>query len=377
MRMPRNRLCDTKLVDAEKKKTMGRLFWSLIGRLRRPRYLVLVLALGFLGTATFYWQLWEIPFLGITSSESLVEDAWDVTAEQTSDFPFRPMPLNCVSKPIEVVPTDKFCNWDTSLAGCYEMLEPTLNQQPSWVFLGDDGMANIPYYLSTKWPFGNVNITSRRNPCQNLLYYRLPPPDNGWTAPDPLKGEGPVGRGKERPYCMDSNSWNVKLRGDTNVDRYVEFLTVEFARDVSLQTLVTETTQKTIAYYLSREPPAVCIATAGLNDAAIQPPISEDLFIKNMDKYLALLQRTCHNVVWLSLHAIVESPDTPQTNCQLRKWNSAMLSAIASRNYDNVYVINVWDRSFYSDFHSPTRLGRTFYASLARLFRSLLNGPDQ
>lgn len=350
-----------------------RFLWNVLGILRRPRCLLPIALLAAFGMGTFYWQFWDLPFLGRTDSD-VVGEHWDVTSETTSDFPFRPLPLNCVSPPIEVARTDKFCTWDTSLESCFKMLEPTLDQQPTWVFLGDDGMANIPYYLSTKWPFGNVNITSRRNPCQNLLYYRMPPPDNGWQAPDPIKGEGPVGRGKDRPYCMDSNSWNVMLQSDSEADKYVEFLTVEFARDVSIQTLVTETTQETIAYYLSRAPPAVCVATAGLNDAAIQPPISEGLFIENMDKYLALLQRTCHNVVWLSLHPVVESPDISQTNCQLRKWNNAMLEAIAARDYDNVYVIDVWDRSFFSSYHNPTRLGRTFYASLGRLFRSLMNG---
>jgi hypothetical protein len=242
-------------------------------------------------------------------------------------------------------------------------------------------MANIPYFLSRQWPANNLNISTRRNPCQNLVYYGLPPPDDGWRDPKPEMGEGPIGVGMEHHFCMDcTNCWNVAMTsGPSDRNLSVEYLVVEYARDVSLPSRVTTTTQQTVTYYLGQKriPPSVCVATAGLNDAAILPPVPQDVYIENVDRYLGLLQRTCDYVIWIGLHAVVEDEDTVvQTNCKLEEWNYAVMELVKTRNYQNVFFIGIFDKSFHSDFQSPTRLGKRFYASFARLFKSLMAGPD-
>ena len=266
-----------------------------------------------------------------------------------------------------------------TLQDCYEMLMPTFHKKKSWVYLGDAGMANIPFFLSLQWPFGNLTMNTRRNPCQNLIYMGLPPPEDGWKQPNPELGEGPIGIGKDRPFCMDcTNCWNVKIDSSPSNGFFVEYLVVEYARDVSLQSRVTRTTQETTVFYLGRKniAPSVCVASAGLNDAAINPPISDELYLQNLDKYLGLLQRTCDYVIWISLHAVVESEEVVQDNCRLHQWRNASMVLLAKRDYDNVYIIDIWDKSFNTDFYDPTTLGQKFYASFARLFKLLMAGPD-
>jgi hypothetical protein len=332
---------------------------------------------------TFYWQFWEIPWLPMTSKEG-------ESTEDNSLGTNLPEPPNCIKDTVTALPTNRYCVWNSKIESCYETLKPALDQQTAWVFLGDTGMASLAYYASEKWPLEPLlNVTTRRHPCQNLAYYGLPPPNHDWVPPDPSLGEGPIGYGLQNPYCMDCKKcWNVLMDNPTTtttptntpVKNFIEYLVVEYARDVSLPTLVTTTTQETAVYYLKRKSPAVCIASAGLHDAAIDdPPISVDLYVQNVDKYMSLLQRTCQHVVWMSIPAVVENAETMplQTNCKLQKWNNAVLGLIAMRNYQNVYVIDIWDQSLETNHETHTGLlEKKFYDSLAQLFTSLMAGPD-
>ena len=71
-----------------------------------------------------------------------------------------------------------FCSWDTTLQGCYSLLQQDLNKQTSWVFLGDDihGMSQLSYYVSKQWPYpGQPKTHSRRRSCENVEYYGFLP----------------------------------------------------------------------------------------------------------------------------------------------------------------------------------------------------------
>jgi hypothetical protein len=296
-----------------------------------------------------------------------------------------------------------FCTWNKTLEGCLKILQP-LKGTSSWVFLGSSDMALVVEYVSMKWPpsalyqdptaapaNGLVNTTSRRNSCQNLLYYALPPPKE-WKAPDvSSKGEGPVGFGLQNPYCNDCRTcWNIRMDAppvtiDSTADpqststtrpkrQYIEYLVVEYTRDVSIPTLVTNTTQETVAYYLKSQLPEVCVVSVGLLDAMIHPPVSQSTFIHNMDRYIGLLQRVCRNVVWISIPVIVEDPTViPQTrNCQLLQWNNAVVAKLQERNYKNVYVLDVWEKTLESDHSTYLKLHKKFYATLARLFVTIM-----
>jgi hypothetical protein len=263
----------------------------------------------------------------------------------------------------------------------------------SWVFLGGPDMSTLADYVSRKWPYQEIDgieieVITRRNPCQNLLYYMLPPPRHSWQPPNVSLGEGPTGYGLEHPYCADCrNCWNVLVEAtfndtsDTAVNNigqpqqgYVEYLVVEYARDVSVQTSITNTTQDTVSYHLRLKQPQVCVVSVGLFDATIANQ-SDDIFLKNVDRYLSLLQRPCGSVVWLSIPAIVEDASKPQyKNCKLQQRNVAIMNWLMERNFYNVYVLDIWEKSLQTDHSGFLQLSNRFYASMARLFVALMVG---
>jgi hypothetical protein len=161
----------------------------------------------------------------------------------------------------------------------------------------------------------------------------------------------------------------------TESQRSIEYLVVEYARDVSIQTLVSNTTQETVSYYLRLQLPQVCVVSVGLMDAMMDPPVTQATFVLNMDRFLGLLRRTCGKVVWVSLPAIVEDESLPRmSNCKLRDWNVAILELLEKRHYDNVYTLDIWDKSLDSDHVSFLGLTEKFYGSLARLIVAVMMG---
>ena len=100
------------------------------------------------------------------------------------------------------------------------------------------------------------------------------------------------------------------------------------------------------------------------------------MYVENADYYLAMLQRTCEFVIWIGLHAVVEGPEIPQTNCRLKRWNEEFLQKIAQRNYDNVYVVDVWERSLLAFYETEIKPDAKYYAALARLVVMLMADPD-
>jgi hypothetical protein len=353
----------------------------------------LATALAVLLLCTFYLKIpssWKIKNEGnttIPTNEDIFADQSYGTAIEAERYR-RPEPLRCGPQltPTTVLQSSKYCSWNADLQDCYQKLEQEMKHTSSWVFLGGPDMSTLADYVSRKWPYQNatVNVSTRRNPCQNLLYYGLPPPRHSWQPPNASLGEGPTGYGLEHPYCADCrNCWNVLLDASVNDTvnnvatpnrRYVEYLVVEYARDVSVQTSITNTTQDTVSYYLRLKQPQVCVVSVGLYDATIANQ-SNDTFLKNVDRYLSLLQRPCGVVVWLSIPAIVEDESEPQhKNCELQQRNVAIMEMLTEKNFHNVYILDIWEKTLQSDHSGYLQLSNRFYGSLARFIVAFMAG---
>uniref|UniRef100_A0A7R9ZKF4 Uncharacterized protein n=1 Tax=Craspedostauros australis TaxID=1486917 RepID=A0A7R9ZKF4_9STRA len=370
---------------------------KLVHALRRPRcLLVLIFMLLLCSTMALIFIFWTpSELLGVLSRDSSSSSDGETAdaAEDNSDL--IPKAPNCTSTTRYQLQS-RYCSWDRSLETCYRMFVPVLQEKPSWVFLGGYDMSQVVHYISLQWPHESLNIKSRRDPCKNIEYYKIPR-RVPWTAPNATLGEGPVGYGKDHPYCTDSQRvWNVLLDVPTQQDKYVEYLVVEYARDVSIPSHVTKTTQETAALYLSNKSPEVCVANTGLHDASIVDPktgepLPIDVYIHNVDAYITLLARTCRHVVWVGLSAIMEDDSktlagtggssiihgnaTNVTNCQLQEYNNAVYGLVELRGRDNVYIVDVWDKSLTTSHVDKFYMTPKYYSTLARLFATLMAGP--
>lgn len=266
-------------------------------------------------------------------------------------------------------------------------------------------MSTLADFVSRQWPYHHnnsdeviVKVTTRRHACQNLLYYGLSPPNYPWIPPNLSLGEGPTGYGLEHPYCADcQNCWNILVdasnggKSSTINDlssnnapqrqlqqRYIEYLVVEYARDVSLQSSITNTTQETVSYHLRLKTPQVCVVSVGLLDASI-PNLPYDTFLRNVERYISLLQRACTNVIWLSIPAVVEDDSSiPQyKNCELYERNIAIMDMLVTKKFGNVFLLDIWEKTLQADHSSFLQLSDRFHSVLARLFVALMVGKEE
>jgi hypothetical protein len=192
-----------------------------------------------------------------------------------------------------------------------------------------------------------------------------------WTHPDPLKGEGPCHAGLEKHFCNDCQGCYSIMRGRTT--DYIEYLSIEYARDVELPTATTKTTQETLGLYLEllNETGSVCIANAGLHDMGIDPAPSPELYAANVRNYIQLLSRGCETIIWHGISAVLGHPAHPQTNILIKEWNGAVYSMIANEHPD-VFIVDVMHKSENSVHLDNVHLEDPYYTALGGMYSSFM-----
>lgn len=261
--------------------------------------------------------------------------------------------------------------------------QSALTSKPHWHFFGDSQMATMAkMLLKSHYPYkvtikrGAIRTKDR---CALLKYFNMKKSDV-WIQPDEIRLQGPESYGKINPFCSDMNGWGPFMIGDGK--RSLEFLNVEFAQDVEIQTATTSTTQEAAALYLKndRKEDHVCVVNAGLHDQAVlkSPDTPQDQFVNNVKSYLKLLESVCGRIVWVGITEVQELNPTKnlQRNAISLKWNEQVYSMIASTFPNNSFIIDVWNESVAAPFKGEgtnnIHYEDPYYESFATLFASLL-----
>ena len=269
-----------------------------------------------------------------------------------------------------------FCVWNDTLAECETMLAPALRQKPIWIFFGDSTMAMLFAQVEYLWPYECMEFKISKR-CYRQQYYGLSKPDKGtWKPPNISLGEGPVGFGLSNPFCSECSICKNVLIGSSTYggeERALEFLGVEFARDVIDQTNITQTTQETVHLYLQQkniEDPrnVVCIVNTGLHDYVVGGTIPTDTYVKNVDDYLSLLLPTCGNLVWLSTSATLEMHAYSQRNAKILEMNDAVANLLRV-SYPNAFFLDVYPKSNKTKHFDNVHLDENdYYVPLGEMF---------
>lgn len=296
------------------------------------------------------------------------------------------------------------CNWYPDFTSdCETMLISRLplgpektNNKKRWLFLGDNNMKRLfeRSPLRTHLVVEPSKSLSKTipHPCwqeeeQNglMCHQRMAQRchlneifdlqySNKWQLPNPKKFEGPLKFGFLNNYCSDSagsesNFLDCQIRdlGLAEPHRkdpslcgrkrltYGGYISIEFARDVEIQTPQFTTTQENVVAYLRASwndfgSPLlqawglpICVINTGLHDSFI-PGIRVEDFVKNVDWYLNLFQSQCAHFIWLSSTA---PNDNMEVEALVKTYDDAVKSLIRnSRNLRRMTsFINVFDSS--------------------------------
>jgi len=190
--------------------------------------------------------------------------------------------------------------------------------------------------------------------CQLNDNFGLPYAET-WVPPDPLKFEGPKKYGAENPGCSDCAGCATNFlecsydplnrNGDegsyckNNKRVYGGFMTMEFARDLEIQTPQFQTTQENLAAYVSHKwntpellelwGKPICVLGAGNHDILLDNITTED-FVRNVRFMLTTMQPACGHLVWLGNTTNGRESEYPQTMRQMKSWDAAVKEMIES-----------------------------------------------
>ncbi|XP_063405662.1 uncharacterized protein LOC134689619 [Mytilus trossulus] len=164
----------------------------------------------------------------------------------------------------------------------------------------------------------------------NLVPYLGQTKRKKWTKPSKI--EGPHMYGLNHSFFTDCYGCNSELFDCGK--QYFEYISVEFARDVEIQTPTSYTTQGAISQYLQLNVYAVCVVNSGIHDMAL-PHLTDQQYVKHVHFYVQQLVNSCQNVTWMSITAVRGDKGFPQNNRRIHLWNM-LIKDMLRKNFPKI-----------------------------------------
>ena len=304
------------------------------------------------------------------------------------------------------------------------------------------------YY--TKCSTGTSGSRSNRHPttlqCRRITADRcgrmeqirfLPLANTSRVYPNFTRAEGPMSFGIDHPACTDCRGCDTKLiscsarttkkkmmryrrrslstqettAGPCHTTSYLQqlrtdqqlyigpvyggFLSVEFARDVELQTKAYTTTQENIVHTLfgtefntvplqNEFGKPICIVNSGQHDIAI-PNVTLTAFVTNIVWYMDLLSTQCDYIIFISNNCPL-TDDYTQTKQLVYEWNMGIRNSIllsdtttttdtnnpnARRN--KIFFLDIFNASITYQHFDNIHMDTSWYVALATFLSSIMN----
>jgi hypothetical protein len=251
----------------------------------------------------------------------------------------------------------------------------------------------------------------------------------GWRLPNYTMAEGPMHYGYDHPYCTDCDGCDTRLLTcsllekeddgdaagtgtdttsiledtcptDPNIEdrmytgpAYGGYLSVEFARDVELQTEQYATTQENLlSNYIAQHwntPHSmlqefgrpICTVSTGLHDIAL-PNVTKAAYLHNVRWYLDILSEQCDYILWIT-NTCPLTNDYAQTQDSIYEWNMAvrdiLLSSSSSSSsssvssfYHKSFYLDVFNASITFDHVDNIHMSDVWYQSLASFLQAVM-----
>ena len=265
---------------------------------------------------------------------------------------------------------------------CYQLLSPHVQSKPVFHFFGDEQMGHLIRNL--KYPFEHY-IVKKGFRCRFMEYIGIDRENiTEWKKPNIT--QGPVAYGLQHPYCSDTAGHKHLLIQATNRSNYLEYLMIDFANDVEMQTLQTTTTQETAALYLKLQfvqnnvtkEDNVCIMNTGRHDQELCKHFNStyhcyEVYLENVEKYLTIFDNVCSHMIWIGINAEKESPFS--MNEVSIRWNHGV-KELGHRFPKRFFYISVWNSSIRYRFKDTVQYEPAYYEGLSSIFTFLMMPID-
>ena len=213
------------------------------------------------------------------------------------------------------------------------------------LFAGDSTMKRLfNHKMVPECSHSWVISTDRCNFLERIQFQRA----RNWTKPN--FSEGPTGFGLQHPFCTDCDGCNgyIAMNATSNSDCVVyNYIPLEFARDVEMQSIYASTTQENVALFLRTNPLVgkndVCIMNAGLHDMSTN--VSDARYVENVRQYINLFLPLCNQgIIWIET-TTTATDNFVQKKGRISLWNKLIADLILQGNAaefnDLVFLLQV------------------------------------
>jgi len=288
------------------------------------------------------------------------------------------------------------CKWRPRESECVDFLSKRItnvtyhtksysNTSKRWAFFGDSTMK----LMMAQYALARINQSAQDRGCQCQFNKTAPRCDmyevlgltkkeSAWTYPV-RNMEGPLHYGLDNPHCQDCSGCNSELvECESSRCNYttISYLGVEFARDVTMQTSDTTTTQGTIAKYLQNQQclsdPFICVVNTGLHDMCIEG-LSDVGFVNNVAWYFSKLKPCCQHLIWLQTTSVLDMARFPQNNARVERWNSLVQQMMQEELFRNwTSIIDPYEVSRTWSHFDNVHLMKNYYEEIAAFFSRVI-----
>lgn len=303
--------------------------------------------------------------------------------------------VSCVWKPND----DDPCVNQT-LARIRASLEIPLEHH-RWLFFGDSTMwrlfvaGGVGPYLFDDAPIqrtcpGYLCSTVSVGRCETNEVLNLTKPRH-WSPPNFTKSEGPLAFGAKNPFCHDCTGCEsavIYCESDatytpcphTSSSRglYGSYLSVEFARDVEIQSELYDTTQQNLVHYVERDWNAgravrdfglpICVVSTGHHDVGISN-VTLAGYLSNVEWFVDLLSAQCDHIIWLSNNC-PRAESYEQKMNKTQEWNLGVRDRLHRRN--NTSFVDIFEASIMYHHADNIHMDNTWYKLLGAMFLKII-----
>lgn len=221
--------------------------------------------------------------------------------------------------------------------------------------------------------FSSKLITTSR--CDWLQSFGIEP-SKVWRKPNPRK-EGPIQYGLKNHWCTDCSGCNSyvvfpqgqRMEGNVPGSNFlsINYIAVEFARDVEMQSILGNTTQQTLSRYLlsKHKTYSLCFLYMGIHDQAIRGFRAKD-YVLNVKELLELFFPVCIHIIWIEITAPRGHKIHPQTIAKTGEWNSALKLYLDTHCHLNVSMMRVFKKSLHARHVDNVHMHVSWYTEMAR-----------
>ena len=337
------------------------------------------------------------------------------------------------------------CDWGPkNLSSCTHLLRLRLgtlpeklhsHTKPTWLFLGDSTMFRLFIWTKKHWldpVAGKCGCRAKGSGRCGLNKFYGMTNSMQWTQPNFTLSEGPVVYGLANPRCNDCSGCTSTIleckftrtvkwkEGDDpwscihkKLSALSMYFSVEFARDVEIQTDTSKTTQESIAKWLYKSSDdmrrwnslsvsgqninagastshlsrtktdaperwlvpisdsAICVINAGLHDMLVKN-ITDNAYVNNVRWYIRTIRGSgvCMHIIWVHTTAVFHH--IYLSNSRIRKWNHLINDMLLDSEFrDFVTIIDTFEESLNWPHNDKVHLNAEWYRSLAMTLKNL------